>query len=219
MMNGTMQEGGLGKLAQYGSFYMTVTAGLLTCAGALAALAYGRYRCRAPEFREIAKTASTAFSLSSSAATMPVTKESLRNIGVSERTTNSVVPLGANFNMMGTSLYLGVVASCASAMLGQDPGLAEKAAAMLTVVLTAFGAPGAPASTIIFLDPVLAKLGLTGAQAQKIYEMVLPADRLFDMGQTALNVTGDMAVAMEIERAETARKAAAPAPAGAKPLP
>ncbi len=198
MMTGIINDGGVGQLGNYGGFYLTITAGMATCGVALAGAAW-LYGCNKKDFKEIAKTASTAFTISSSAATMPETKKSLQKMGVPDKIVNSVVPLGANFDMMGTSLYLGVTASSALVMFGLDPTIGQLAATMGLAVATAFGAPGAPASTIIFLDPVLAKAGLNTAQAQEIYKMILPTDRVFDMGQTALNVTGDMMVAKDTQ--------------------
>lgn len=186
---------GIGELSTYGGLYASISLGFAGAAGFLAAASYA-YGARKKEFKEIFKTASTAFGISSSAATMPVTKESLKKIGVSAKTRNSVVPLGANFNMMGTSLYLGSVAASASVMFGQDPSLIDRAAIMGLCILTAFGAPGAPASTIIFLEPVFSKMGLSTTMASKMYEIIMPIDRPADMIQTSVNVTGDMVVAM-----------------------
>jgi hypothetical protein len=206
MMSSLINKGGFNELANYGSYYLTVTASMAACALALGGAAFA-YGCRKKEFTEIAKTASTAFSISSSAATMPVTKESLKKMGVSEETRNAVVPLGANFNMMGTSLYLGVTAASAAVMFGMEPTLLQMATIMGMSVATAFGAPGAPASTILFLDPVLQKAGFSPEQAAKVYEMVIPADRLFDMAQTSLNVTGDMMVSLDAERTKNKKEA------------
>lgn len=217
MVGDTLATGGMSQFATYGGYYATVTLGMAGCAAALAATAWA-YGCRGKEFKELARTASTAFSISSSAATMPVTKESLKNMGVSEKVRNSVVPLGANFNMMGTALYLGVTAACGAAMMGHDLSLFDRMTIIGTAILTAFAAPGTPSSSILFLDPVLAKIGMTPAQAQEIYKMVLPLDRVFDMGQTSLNVTGDMIVALDVERAEKKKAAQGPAvPGGPTP--
>lgn len=214
MVGDTVAKGGLEQFATYGSYYGTVALGMLGCAATLVTVAY-LYGCRAKEFKEIARTASTAFSISSSAATMPVTKECLANMGVSEKVRNSVVPLGANFNMMGTALYLGVTAACGATMFGHDLSILERLSIIGTAIVTAFAAPGTPSSSLLFLDPVLARIGLSPAQAQEIYKMIIPADRFFDMGQTALNVTGDMIVALDTERAE--KKAAQTKEGGENP--
>lgn len=72
----------------------------------------------------------------------------------------------------------------------------DRATVMGLCILTAFGAPGAPASTVVFLEPVLNKMGLSPAMAARMYEIIMPIDRPADMAQTSLNVSGDMVVAM-----------------------
>lgn len=207
MMSSTFAAGGIGQLAGYAGYYMTVFTGFGAAAVALGVASY-LYGCRKQQIKSMFKTVATAFSISSSAATMPVTKESLKEIGVSEKTRNSVVPLGANFNMMGTALYLGTTAACASVMFGIPLGVMGTVAVLGTVLATAFGAPGAPASNLILLDPVLHKLGMLPAQIQKMYSIVLPVDRIFDMSQTALNVWGDMIVAIGKDKREKKKQAA-----------
>lgn len=199
MMSSTIATGGLAALGQFAGYYGTIFAGLGVAAVGLGLFAYA-YGCRRKEFKAIAKTAGTAFGISSSAATMPVTKESLKEMGISEKTRESVVPLGANFNMMGTALYLGATAAAAATMFGLEPTLMDKLSVFSVVLATAFGAPGAPSSNIALMEGVLQKTGLNPMQAQKMYEIVLPLDRLFDMTQTSLNVTGDMMVALSKDR-------------------
>ena len=198
MMTGLMNKGGLSELANYGGYYSVMAGTVLACTAVLGGLAYA-HGCRKEEMGEMLKTGTTAFSISSSAATMPVTKEGLKKMGVASHIRESVVPLGANFNMMGTAMFLGGTAVCAAKMLGLDPSLGDTLTAMGIAVATAFGAPGAPASMIIFLDPVLSKMGLTPEQAAEIYAMVIPGERPLDMSQTALNVTGDQIVALNTE--------------------
>lgn len=207
MMSGTL-SGGIGGLAAYGAYYATVMAGMATTAVGLAGLARFRYGLGKSGFAALSKIAATAFGTSSSAATMPETKSNLRKIGVPDHIVNSVVPLGANFNMLGTSLYLGATAAVAMAMFGMPLTLPLLAKVGAVTVLTAFGAPGMPSSNIILLDPVLQKTGLDQAQTQKIYKMVLPMDRIFDMSQTVLNVMGDALVALDVWRGEKKRAAA-----------
>lgn len=198
MMTALMNQGGMGELANYGGYYGVMAACMATCTVALGALAYV-HGARKQEFTEILKTGATAFGISSSAATMPVTKEGLKKMGVASHIRESVVPLGANFNMMGTAMFLGGTAICAAKMMGLEPSFADTMAAMAIAVSTAFGAPGAPASMVIFLDPVLTKLGLSSAQNTEIYKMIIPGERLLDMTQTAQNVTGDQIVALNTE--------------------
>ena len=197
MMTSLTNTGNFDEMSGYLNLYKAVGASMIICAIVLtgASLAYG---CRKKEFGEIGRVLGTAFGLSSSAATMPTTKEALRNIGVPQEIVNSVVPLGANFNMMGTSLYLGVITAASLFMFGMEPTPLQLATAMAVAVGTAFGAPGAPSSTIIFLDPVLSQAGFNQTQANEVFKMVLPADRFFDMFQTAQNVWGDILVTLDI---------------------
>ncbi len=197
----TVNSSGAGELAPYLNFYAALSTSMLAGVGALAGLAYLN-GARKWEFGNVIKNASTAFGLSSSAATMPYTKQTLAKIGVPSHVRESVVPLGANFNMFGTALYLGTTAACASVMFGLEPSIEQLAGIMALSVATAFGAPGAPASTIIFLEPVLHNAGLTPLQAEKIYQMVIPIDRPADMLQTSMNVTGDKVVALNTQAYE-----------------
>lgn len=201
MLGGAMSDGGLGKLATYGGYYLTVFTGLFAGLAATCA-AYYAYGCRGKEFRSISNAAGTAFGTSSSAATTFASSQSLREMGVPDKIVNSVIPLGANFNMLGTSLYLGTTAHCAIIMFGHDPSLTQQVGVAATAFVTAFGAPGMPASNLALMQPTLQKIGLSADQAARIYEMVLPMDRILDMCQTVLNVLGDMIVAVDLNEKE-----------------
>lgn len=216
LMSKTVATTGLAGIAAFGGYYAVVASGfaaaMLTLSTATAFYHLRKIAKTDPKavqaarrirrhklkraFRATAKMATTAFSTSSSLATMPVTKQSLKEMGVSAKTRNSVVPLGANFNMMGTSLYLGTTASCANIIFGNEMNLTQHFNIMATSVMTAFGAPGLPASNITLLAPVLTQTGLPPASIEKVYAMIIPGDRILDMSQTALNVWGDMVVAL-----------------------
>jgi proton glutamate symport protein len=102
--------------------------------------------------------------------------------------------------MFGTALYMGLTAFYALSMFGAAPTLMQYLNTALTVLVIAMGAPGIPASNITLLDPVLRQTGLQSGQINKVYTMILPADRILDMAQTALNVLGDMLPAVEQDR-------------------
>jgi Na+/H+-dicarboxylate symporter len=156
--------------------------------------------CRGKDFKELGSAAATGFSLSSSSATMPKERECLKAMGVSAKTRDTVVPLGGVFNMYGTSLYMGLTAFYATAMFNPSVSLMNYVKTAGTILAIALGAPGIPASNITLLDPVLQQTGLVAAQIHKIYAMVIPADRILDMTQTALNVWGDMIAAVHPDR-------------------
>ncbi len=216
VMSKTVATTGLAGLAAFGGYYAVVASAFAAAAVTLTtATALYQIRKKNPAteqqkkasrrarrhklkkaFQGTAKVTATALGTSSSLATMPVTKQGLKEMGVSEKTRNSVVPLGANFNMMGTSLYLGTTAGCANIIFGNEMSLTQHFNIMATSVTMAFGAPGMPASNITLLAPVMAQTGLPPSSIEKMYAMVIPGDRLLDMGQTALNVWGDMVVAL-----------------------
>ncbi|HYD17263.1 MAG TPA: cation:dicarboxylase symporter family transporter [Patescibacteria group bacterium] len=199
LLSMTMATGGLGLLGAFAGYYITAFTGLAVGGAAMAAGFY-KFGARGKDFREIGSAALTGFSLSSSSATMPKEREALKVMGVSARTRDTVVPLGGVFNMYGTSLYMGLTAFYALGMFGAAPSALQYAKTAGTVMAIALGAPGIPASNITLLDPVLQQTGLAASQINKVYAMVLPADRLLDMTQTALNVLGDMIAAVHPDR-------------------
>lgn len=199
LLSMTMATGGLGLLSSFGGYYITALTGMAVGFAALLA-AYFAFGARAKDFAEILKAALVGFSISSSSATMPTEKEALKAMGVSHKTRNTVVPLGGVFNMFGTALYMGLTAFYALSMFGAAPTLIQYLNTALTVLVIAMGAPGIPASNITLLDPVLRQTGLQSGQINKVYTMILPADRILDMVQTALNVLGDMLPAVEQDR-------------------
>lgn len=199
LLSMTMATGGLGLLSTFGGYYITAFAGMAV--GFIAMLAvYFAFGARAKDFKELLKAALVGFSISSSSATMPTEKEALKAMGVSRKTREAVVPLGGVFNMYGTALYMGLTAFYALSMFGAAPTLAQYLNTALTVLVIAMGAPGIPASNITLLEPVLRQTGLEAGQINKVYTMILPADRILDMVQTALNVLGDMLPAVEQDR-------------------
>ncbi|MFA5138283.1 MAG: cation:dicarboxylase symporter family transporter [Elusimicrobiota bacterium] len=199
LLSMTLAAGGLGLLSSFGGYYITAFAGMAVGMVALLA-AYFAFGARAKDFKAILKAALVGFSISSSSATMPTEKEALKAMGVSRKTRNAVVPLGGVFNMFGTSLYMGLTAFYALSMFGAAPTLMQYLYTALTVLVIAMGAPGIPASNITLLEPVLRQTGLQPGEINKVYTMILPADRVLDMAQTALNVLGDMLPAVEQDR-------------------
>ncbi len=207
MMSDTFSKG-FGPMLGYAGYYATVFAGMGICMAALAATDYLVYRTRRiKDMKAIGKTVGTAFSMSSGVATMPTTKESLRIMGVPRATRESIVPLSANFNMLGTSLYLGTTVFAANYIFGHTMDLMHKIAVAAIVALHGYGAPGMPSSNLSLLAPVLGLTGLSNQAIQKVYDMVIPGDRLLDMSQTAVNVWGDMTIALGKHRRDVKRRA------------
>ena len=141
----------------------------------------------------------TAFSTSSSVATLPVTMDCVRNrIGVSERTTSFVLPIGATVNMDGTSLYQAVAVVSLAQIHMVDLSLAQQAVIVLTATLASIGAAAVPSAGLVLMIIVLESVGLNPAWIALIF----PVDRILDMCRTVVNVTGDGAVSTLIAHSE-----------------
>ena len=130
----------------------------------------------------------TAFSTSSSSATLPVTMECATDrAGVSGKSVDFVLPLGATINMDGTALYEAVAVIFIAQFLGQDLSLAEQAVIALTATLAAVGAAGIPEAGLFTMLIVLNAVGLP----LKYQAIIIPVDWLLDRFRTMVNVFGD----------------------------
>lgn len=133
----------------------------------------------------------TAFSTSSSAATLPVTLTQANKIGVSEDVAEFVLPVGVTINMDGTGCYQAIAAVFIAQVMGLDLSLADQLAIVLTALASSVGTPGIPGGSIIMLTIILNAAGIP----MEGIALILGVDRLLDMCRTVTNVTGDMAVA------------------------
>lgn len=150
-------------------------------------------------YRGIAPAQLLAFSSSSSGATLPVTMEMCeKNLGVSEEVSSFVLPLGATINMDGTALYQAVAAVFIAQALGLELDLTAQLQIILTAVLASIGTAAVPGAGIIMLVIILETVGVPTAGIA----LILGVDRILDMCRTALNVTGDAAVATSVASME-----------------
>jgi DAACS family dicarboxylate/amino acid:cation (Na+ or H+) symporter len=150
----------------------------------------------------------TAFSTSSSSATLPTTlRTAQEDLKVAPEIAGFVVPLGATMNMNGTSLFEGVTVLFIAEVFGLDLTLAQQAIVVMMAVVTAIGTAGIPGGSIPLLMMVL---GTVGVPMEGI-AIVLGVDRILDMCRTTLNVTGDLVTSLVVDRFEGRRAAAAPA--------
>lgn len=141
----------------------------------------------------------TAFSTSSSVATLPVTMDCVRSrIGVSERTTSFVLPIGATVNMDGTSLYQAIAVVSLAQFHMVDLSFGQQAVIVLTATLASIGAAAVPSAGLVLMIIVLESVGLNPAWIALIF----PVDRILDMCRTVVNVTGDGAVSTLIAHSE-----------------
>jgi len=141
----------------------------------------------------------TAFSTSSSNATLPTTMQvTERSLGVPRQVTGFVLPLGATMNMNGTALFEGVTVLFIAQVFGANLSLGTQLIVVLMSVVTAIGAAGVPSGAIPLLMVVLQVVGLP----PEAIALVLGVDRILDMCRTTLNVTGDVTAALYVARSE-----------------
>ena len=142
-------------------------------------------------FKSIAPAQLLAFSTSSSAATLPVTMDCVNNkLGVPNKVTSFVLPIGATVNMDGTSLYQCVAVVFLAQILGFNLTLSNQLLIAMTAVLASIGSAAVPSAGLFMLVVVL---GVTDIDPMYI-AIILPVDRILDMCRTVINVTGDATV-------------------------
>lgn len=141
----------------------------------------------------------TAFSTSSSNATLPTTiRTAQEEFGVPRQVAGFVIPLGATMNMNGTALFEGVTVVFLSQVFGPELTLGQQAIVVVLAVLTAIGAAGVPGGSIPLLAMVLRAVGVEPGGIA----LIIGVDRLLDMCRTTLNVVGDIAAAAYVARSE-----------------
>ncbi len=140
-----------------------------------------------------------AFSTSSSAATLPVTMECVKDrMGVEDEISSFVLPIGATVNMDGTSLYQAVAVVFLAQMHMVDLNLMQQLTIVLTATLASIGSAAVPSAGLIMMIMVLESVGLPAAWIAIIF----PVDRILDMCRTVINVTGDATVCSVIAATE-----------------
>lgn len=152
-----------------------------------------------PFYKKMKATQIMAFSTSSSKATLSTAMRELQEkCGVSEKSTNFVLPLGACINMDGTAIYLGICAMFFAQVFGIELGWSSYPILILTCTLGSMGAAGIPSGSIIFLGMVLASVGVP----IEGIGIILGIDRLLDMMRTTVNITGDSAITLIVDSSE-----------------
>ena len=150
-------------------------------------------------FKAMGLAQTTAFSTSSSAATLPVTMECVEeNLGVDKKITSFVLPIGATVNMDGTVLYQAIVVVFLAQFHMIDLTLGQQLTIVLTATLASIGSAAVPSAGLVMLIVVLGSVGLNPAWIAIIF----PVDRILDMCRTVVNVTGDATVSSIIAKGE-----------------
>ena len=141
----------------------------------------------------------TAFSTSSSNATMPTTiRTATDEFGVPKEIAGFVMPLGATMNMNGTALFEGVSVLFLAQVYGADLSLGQQLLVVGMAVLTAIGAAGVPGGSLPLLAVVLTQVGVPA----ELLALILGVDRLVDMTRTIPNVTSDLVCSLWLARRE-----------------
>lgn len=139
-------------------------------------------------YRAMAPALLTAFSTSSSAATLPLTMECVeKNAGVSNRTSSFVLPLGATINMDGTALYECVAAMFIAQAYGIELGFVQQFTIVLMALVTSIGVAAIPSASLVAIAIILAAIGLP----VEAIGLILAVDRVLDMCRTSVNVFSD----------------------------
>ena len=146
----------------------------------------------------MAKALLTAFSTASSSATLPITMECTEEAGISKRSSEFVIPLGATINMDGTALYEAAAAIFISQVLGAqfDLSLMDQIVVAVTATLAAIGAAGIPEAGLFTMMIVLNAVGLP----VEMVALILSVDWLLDRFRTTVNCFGDSVGAAVVEK-------------------
>jgi proton glutamate symport protein len=148
-------------------------------------------------YRAMAPALLTAFSTSSSAATLPLTMECVeKNAGVSNRISSFVLPLGATVNMDGTALYECVAAMFIAQAYGIELGFVQQFTIVVMALVTSIGVAAIPSASLVAIAIILAAIGLP----VEAIGLILAVDRVLDMCRTSVNVFSDSCGAVIIAR-------------------
>ncbi|MES2676745.1 MAG: dicarboxylate/amino acid:cation symporter [Pseudomonadota bacterium] len=152
-----------------------------------------------PFFKKMTTAQSIAFATSSSKAALGTAVTHVhKRMGVSEANANFILPLGSSINMDGTAIYLGICAVFFAQAYGIHLEFSQYLMLMLTCTLGSIGAAGIPSGSIIFMGMVLGSVGLP----LDGIGIILGVDRILDMIRTTVNITGDAAVTVLVDRSE-----------------
>lgn len=196
-----MARFGLDLLQALGWFIATVLIGLcLHMFGIYSLSVYFLSRISPLEFfRRIKTVMLTAFSTSSSSATLPTAlRVSEENLGVPRDIGNFVLTLGATANQNGTALYEGVTVLFLAQLAGVDLSIGQQVLVAYLAILGSIGTAGVPSGSIPFILLVLVTIKVNPA----LIAIILGVDRFLDMCRTTLNVTGDLTAATYVARSE-----------------
>lgn len=153
-------------------------------------------------FKGVAAAMLTAFTTTSSNATLPVNIECCNDMGAEPEISSFVLPLGATINMDGTAIYQAVATVFIACCYGIDLTIGQMVMVVVTATLASIGTAGVSGAGMIMLSMVLLQVGLP----VEGIAIIAGVDKLFDMGRTTLNITGDATCAMWLSKVERRNK-------------
>lgn len=150
-------------------------------------------------YRAISPAILTSFSTASSSATLPITMDCVeKNVGVSNKISSFVLPLGATVNMNGTALYECVAAMFIAQAFGIDLGLGTQFTIVVIALMTSIGVAGIPSASLVAIAVILVAVGLPVEAIGVLFVF----DRILDMLRTSVNIIGDASCATIIAALE-----------------
>lgn len=150
-------------------------------------------------FRNMTTPLLTAFSTSSSGATLPLTIQAVEEkSGVSNKISSFTLPLGATVNMDGTALYECIAAIFIAQAYGIDLSFVQQLIIVVTALLASIGAAAIPMAGLVMITVILTAVGLP----LEGVGLILAVDRILDMFRTATNVWSDSCGAVVIAKSE-----------------
>ena len=154
-------------------------------------------------FKEMLPAIMFAFSSASSVGTLPINMECTEKLGTSREIASFILPLGATINMDGTAIYQGVCAIFIASCYGIHLTLPQMLTIFFTATLASIGTAGVPGAGMVMLAMVLTSVGLPVDGIA----LVAGVDRIFDMGRTTVNITGDASCCVIVSNLEKKREA------------
>jgi dicarboxylate/amino acid:cation (Na+ or H+) symporter, DAACS family len=201
LIYGVTSRFGLDLLAPLASYVLVVIVGLILHLAVTLSVIVRVVGGLSPRlfYSRIRSAMITAFSTSSSAATLPTNiAVAEQNLGLPSKIAGFVLPLGNTMCMNGTSLYEGVTVIFLAQVFGVYLTIPQMVIIMLMSVITAVGAAGVPGGSLPLLVGILAMFGVPGEGIA----LILGIDRILDMSRTTVNVTGDQVATIYVARSE-----------------
>jgi proton glutamate symport protein len=197
----TFASFGFESLKSLAWFFLTAILALVTFSGVVLPLLL-KFIAKVPPLRHIkamGPAIATAFSTSSSSATLPVTMDCVeKRAKVSNKVCSLVIPLGTSMNMSGSALYECVAALFVAQAFGVEISLVTQIVVGFLALLTSLGVAGIPAGSLVCVIVILKTLGLP----PEGIGLFLAVDRILDMCRTTVNVFSDSCCAVLVARSE-----------------